>query len=201
MRRLTALIKTIVPFPAEIQDKFFKIMKVMDLMPDEWIPDDLPTGTQIFVEEGFLLLTIYDEKQWRCTNFYIEGTATGTSSKGAAEMKEGSYRVRATEPTRIYYLTPEDAHQMGAIFPDYQIARAVLQQRSFLKSEQRKQLFSIPPIDRIISVDKFFSVLLRAPLADLTEFLRLEKEFDKSVLDAVQKRRLSADNQAARRVN
>jgi hypothetical protein len=105
MRRLTALIKAIVPFPAEIRDEFFKIVKALDLMPGEWIPDDLPTGTFIFVEEGFLVLSCYRDNRWRCTNVYSEGTLAGTYSEGAPEMQEGSYRVRATEPTRVCYLT------------------------------------------------------------------------------------------------
>jgi len=54
-------------------------------MPGEWIPDGLPTGTTIFVEDGFLLLTTCRNKQWGCSNFYLEGTAAITYSIGATE--------------------------------------------------------------------------------------------------------------------
>jgi hypothetical protein len=185
MRRLTALIKKIVPFPAETQNKFFKIAKALDLMPGEWIPDDLPSDTHFFVEEGFLLLTRYQDNRWKCVNFYFEGTLAVTFSEGASEMKEGSYRVRATEPTRIYYLTSEDVYHVYKIFPDYTIVSSVLRQRSFMKHNQRAALLHLPPPDRIINTDLHFRYLFRAPLQELTEFLGLEDdEVGKVVLDA-----------------
>ena len=192
MRRLTALIKAIVPFPEEIRDKFFKIVKVLDLMPGEWIPDDLPTGTTIFVEDGFLLLTSCRNKKWKCCNFYPEGTAAITYSVGAAEMKDGSIRVRATEPSRIYYLTRDDESRIDEFFPKYKIASQILRQRSFLKSEQRRSLFEVPPGDRIMHVDTYFQNLMRAPIDDLAEFLRLETERQKKVLEKVQMIRLTS---------
>jgi hypothetical protein len=176
MRRLTALIKAIVPFPAEIRDEFFKIVRILDLMPGEWVPDDLPSGTSIFVEEGFLLLTNYQDIRWRCVNVYPEGTLAGTYSEGAAEMQKDSFRVRATEPTRIYYLTREDKSRVEEIFPDYTRVSMVLQQRSSMKHHLRAALFHLPPPDRIIAVDIRFRYLLRMPLQDLTEFLFLEDD-------------------------
>ena len=119
MRRLTALIKKIIPFPAEVQTEFFKIAKVLHLLSGEWVPDDLAAGTFIFVEEGFLLLTRYQDNLWKCTNVYLEGTLAGTFSEGAPEMQEGSFRVRATEPSRIYYLTTKDMCRVEEIFPRY----------------------------------------------------------------------------------
>ena len=116
MRRLTALIKKIVFFPSEIQNEFFKIAKVLDLLPGEWVPDDLPTGTFIFVEEGFLLLTSYHDNRWKCTNVYFEGALAGTFSEGAAEMQEGSLRVRAIKPSRTYYLTPRTCNRSKQSF-------------------------------------------------------------------------------------
>ena len=191
MRRLTALIKAIVPFPPEIREEFFKIVKGLDLTPAEWVPDDLPTGTSIFVEDGLLLLTRCEKKKWRCSNFYLEGTLAVTYSEGAAEMKEGSFRVRAVEPTRIYYITREDDCRVREVFPSYNIVRHVLRQRSFFKSEQRKSLFQVPPADRIMIVDTFFRNLMRVPTEDLAEFLGLETEKQKKVLATFQKIRTS----------
>lgn len=199
MRRLTSLIKKIVPFPAETRDEFIKIIKVLDLMPGEWIPDDLPTGTSIFVEEGLLLLTQCDNKQWKCTNFYPEGTATITYSEGAAEMVEGSLRLRAVEPSRIYYLTRDDVRRVEGFFPGYRIAGSILRQRSFFKSQRLKELFTVPPPDRIIYVSLYFRSLLRAPLEDLAQYLRLERDIDKRILDAIQKGTLSPKNQTVER--
>ena len=185
MRRLTALIKAIVPFPAEIRDEFFKQVKALDLMPGEWIPDDLPTGTFIFVEEGFLVLTCYRDNRWRCSNVYPEGTLAGTYSEGAPEMQEGSYRVRATEPTRVYYLTSEDKSRVEKVFPGYSIVHMVLRQRSTRKHYQRAQLIHLPPPGRVFNTELHFRYLLRAPLQDLTEFLGLEDDkVGKLVLEA-----------------
>ena len=176
MRRYTALIKKIAPFPAEIQDRFFKTAKVLDLMPGEWVPDDLPTGTFIFVEEGFLLLTKYQGIRWKCTNVYPEGTLAGTYSGGAPQMDQGSFRVRATEPTRIYYLTSEDKRRVEEFFPTYVRVHMILRERSFIKHRQRTALFHLPPPDRIINTDLHFRYLFRAPLQELTEFLGLEDD-------------------------
>jgi|GEM_PF-5726774 len=191
MRRLTALIKAIVPFPPEIHEEFFKIVKVLDLTPGEWVPDDLPTGTSIFVEDGLLLLTRCEKKKWRCSNFYLEGTLAVTYSEGATEMKDGSFRVRAVEPTRIYYMTREEERRVHEVFPNYNIVRHVLRQRSFFKNEQRKSLFEVPPADRIMIVDTFFRNLMRVPTEDLAEFLGLETKKQKQVLATFQKIRTS----------
>jgi len=190
MRRLTALIKAIVPFPPEIREEFFKIVKVLDLMPDEWIPDDLPTGTSIFVEDGLLLLTRCKNKRWKCGNFYLEGTLAVTYSEGAAELKDGSYRVRAAEPTRIYYWTRADVCRMQDFFVSYNIVCHVLRQRSFFKSEERKILFDLSANDRVIYLDTFLRSLMRAPFEDLVEFLCLKTKLQKEVLREIQKMRL-----------
>jgi hypothetical protein len=201
MRRLTALTNKIAPFPGEIQNKFFKMVKVLNLLPGEWIPDDLPTGTFIFVEEGFLLLTSYQDNRWKCTNVYLEGTLAGTFSEGAAEMQEGSLRVRATKPSRIYYLTPEDMQEVETIFPGYRLAHTVLRWRSFMKNQQRARLFDVPPKDRIIFLDICSPILLRGPLQDLAEFLGLKTEVEKMVLQAVQSERLSQKSQLSQKYN
>ena len=195
MRRLTALIKAIVPFPPEIRDEFFKIVKVLDLMPGEWIPDDLPTGTSIFVEDGLLLLTRCKNKRWRCCNFYLEGTATVTCGTGAAEMEDGSYRVRAAEPTRIYYWTREDVCRVQEFFKSYNIVLHVLRQRSFFKSEERKILFDLSAYERIIYLDTFLRSLMRAPFEDLVDFLWLRTKLQKEVLRGIQKMRRSPQKQ------
>lgn len=154
-------------------------------MPGEWIPDDLPTGTFIFVEEGFLVLTCYRNNRWKCTNVYAEGTLTGTYSEGAPEMEEGSYRVRATEPSRIYYLASEDKCRVEKIFPNYIIAHMRLEQRSTRKHYQRARLLHLPPPDRVINTELHFRYLYRAPLQDLTQFLGLEDDkVGKVVLEA-----------------
>lgn len=191
MRRLTALIKAIVPFPPEIREEFFKIVKVLDLAPGEWVPDDLPTGTSIFVEDGLLLLTQCEKRKWRCSNIYIEGTLAVTYSEGATEMKDGSFRVRAVEPTRIYYMTREEERRVHEVFPSYNIVRHVLRQRSFFKSEQRRSLFKVPSGNRIMMVDTYFRNLMRVPTADLAEFLGLETAKQREVLATFQKLRTS----------
>ncbi|HEX3934266.1 MAG TPA: hypothetical protein VHW43_06275 [Puia sp.] len=201
MRRLTALIKKIVPFPAELRDDFSKIVKVLDLLPGEWVPDDLPAGTSIFVEEGLLSLTTYNDNRWRCTNFYPEGTLAITYSEGAAEMQEGSFRVRAGETTRIYYLTREDRSRVDEIFPAYAIAYSILRSRSFAKNQQRASLFKVPPAERIMYVDIFFPSLLRAPTEDLAEFLNLENERQKTVLQTIQSIKLSPNGQLSEKHN
>ena len=71
------------------------------------------------------------------------------------------------------------------IFPGYTLAHTVLRQRSFMKNRQRARLFDVPPPDRIILVDLHLPILLRAPLQDLAEFLGLETEVEKMVLEAV----------------
>lgn len=195
MRRFTALINKIVPFPLDVRNEFFKIVKAIDLMPGEWVPDDLPTGTSIFVEDGLLLLTRCENKQWQCSNFYIEGTLTVTCSEGAPEMNDGSFRVRAATCSRIYYMTREDACEVQKIFPSYSIARHVLSQRSFFKSQVRKVLFDLPPAGRILYVDDFFRTLLRAPTEDLAEFLDLKTKKQRQLLAALQKQRLSPQQQ------
>jgi len=195
MRRLTALIKAIVPFPLEIREEFFKIVKVLDLAPGEWVPDDLPSGTSIFVEDGFLLLTRCEKKKWKCSNFYLEGTLAVTYSEGAAEMKDGSLRVRAAEPTRIYYTTREDDSRLHNIFPSYNIVRHVLRQRSFFKSEERKILFDLSALERIMYVDTYCRSLLRAPFEDLAQFLCLKTKLEKGVLDTLQKKSFSSQKQ------
>ena len=197
MRRLTALIKKIVPFPAEIQTEFSKIVKLLDLMPGEWIPDDLPTGTKIFVEEGFLLLTRHRGDRWRCINFYREGTTVIPRSKGAAEMQEGSLRIRAVEPSRIYYLTPDDERRVRATFPQYALADHILRRRTFLKDVEKAMILQYTPADRILFVDRYFRSLLRAPLQDLVEFLGLKSELEKTLLEALQRKRLSPKRQLA----
>jgi hypothetical protein len=195
MRRLTALIKKIVPFPAEIQSEFFKIIKVLDLMPGEWIPDDLPNGTTIFVEEGFLLMTAHNGCRWQCVNVYPEGTAASTYSEGAAEMQEDSIRIRAAEPSRVYYLTPEDKHRVIKIFPGYMFAINALRRRSYRKSNERRKLLEVPSGERVIVVDFFLRMLLRAPLRDLADFLHLETDAEIELLGTVQKIRLSPKRQ------
>lgn len=197
MRRLTALIKAIVPFPAEIREEFFKILKVLDLMPGEWVPDDLPTGTSIFVEDGLLLLTRCKDKQWKCSNFYLEGTLAVTCSEGAAEMKDGSFRVRAAEPTRIYFWTYDDARRVQDFFLSYNIVCHVLRQRSFVKSEQRKILFDLSALERIMYVDTYLRSLLRAPFEDLAQFLCLKTKLEKGVLNAIQKKSFSGQKQSS----
>jgi hypothetical protein len=195
MRRLTALIKAIVPFPAEIREEFFKIVKVLDLMPGEWVPDDLSTGTLIFVEDGLLLLTRCKNKHWKCSNFYLEGTLAATWSEGAAEMKDDSFRVRAAEPTHIYYWTSDNARRVQDFFVSYNIVSHVLRQRSFFKSEQRKILFDLSPLERIMYVDTYFRSLMRAPFEDLSQFLCLKTKLEKGVLDTLQKESLSSQKQ------
>lgn len=195
MRRLTALIKAIVPFPPEIREEFFKIVKVLDLAPGEWVPDDLPTGTSIFVEDGFLLLTRCEQRRWKCSNFYLEGTLAVTFSEGAAEMKDGSFRVRAVESTRIYYWTSDDARQVQDFFVSYNIVCHVLRQRSFFKSEQRKVLFDLSALERIMYVDMYFRTLMRAPFEDLAQFLCLKTKLEKGVLQTLQKQSFSSQKQ------
>ena len=201
MHRLTALIKKIVHFPAETRDEFFKIIKVMDLLPGEWVPDDLPTGTSIFVEEGLLSLTTYKDTRWRCTNFYPEGTLAMTYSEGAAEMQEDSCRVRAATPARIYYLTPKDRSRVDAIFPSYFLAYTALRSRSYFKHERRTALFRVPPADRVIYVSIYFPTLLRAPIEDLADFLGLDNEAQKIVLQAIQSIKFSEKGQLSEKHN
>jgi hypothetical protein len=201
MQRLTALIKKKAYFPAETRDEFFKIIKVMDLLPGEWVPDDLPTGTSIFVEEGLLLLTTYKNNRWRCTNFYPEGTLAITYSEGAAEMQEDSCRVRAATPARIYYLTSDDRSRVDAIFPGFFLAYNALRSRSYFKHERRTGLFQVPPADRVIYVSIYFPTLLRAPIEDLADFLGLETEAQKTVLQAIQSIKLSEKGQLSERHN
>jgi hypothetical protein len=195
MRRLTALIKKIVPFPQEIREEFFKIVKVLDLSPGEWVPDDLPTGTLVFIEDGLLLLTHCKNKQWKCSNIYTEGMLVATFSDGASEMKNGSFRVRAAAPTRIYYWTSEDACRLQEIFPSYGMVGHILRQRSFIKSQRRRRLFVVPIEDRILYLDVYFRSLLRAPLDDLAEFLCLKTKRQKAVLSKIQNMRLSSQKQ------
>ena len=195
MRRLTVYIKTIAPFPAELQIEFFKIVKVLQLMPGEWIPDDLPSGTSIFVEEGFLLLTTCTDNQWKCSNFYVEGFLALTYSEGAPEMREGSFRVRAAEPSLVYYLTVEEEGKLKKIFPNWPGVSRFLRQRSFLKNQGLISLFRVPPTDRIIYADKHFGFLFRAPLQDLIDFLDLQTEAEKVVLDFIQRERHSPNKQ------
>src|SRR6202012_4765429 len=142
--------------------------------PGEWIPDDLPGGTTIFVEEGFLLLKRWQNKKWKCRNFYFEGTATVTNSEGAPEMKEGSYRVRAVEPSRIYYLTSDDRKQVEEFFPGYVIAMSALKSRSFIKNKKRSELLEFSPPEKVVYLDKYFPTLYRAPLDALIEFLDIK---------------------------
>ena len=201
MQRLTALIKKIAYFPAEIRDEFFKIIKVMDLLPGEWVPDDLPTGTSIFVEEGLLSLTTYKDTRWRCTNFYPEGTLAMTYSEGAAEMQEDSCRVRAATPVRIYYLTPKDRSRVDAIFPSYFLAYTALRSRSYFKHERRTALFRVPPADRVIYISIYFPTLLRAPIEDLADFLGLDNEAQKIVLQAIQSIKFSEKGQLSEKHN
>ena len=201
MRRLTALIKKIVPFPAEKQTESFKIIKALDLLPGEWIPDDLPPGTSIFIEEGFLLVTRHRGDRWKCVNFFCEGTAAITHNKGAAEMKEGSFRIRAIEPSRIYYLTPNDECRLKAIFPLYPIADRKLRHRSFVKDVQRALVLNYPPADRVILVDHYFPNLLRAPTQDLIDFLELKTEAEKTMLEEIQRNRLLPKRQLAEKQN
>ena len=195
MRRLTAFIKKIVPFPAEMQTEFFKKAKPLELLPGEWIPDNLPTGTTIFVEEGLLLMTIYDGNRWRCINFYPEGTTVSAYTEGAAEMQEDSLRIRAAEPSRIYYLAPDDIHQVIKIFPGYMFVINALKFRAEHKSQKRMRIFKVPPAERVIIVDSFFRYLLRAPLKDLADYLRLETDAEKEFLESVQRLRLSPKRQ------
>ncbi|HEX3934265.1 MAG TPA: hypothetical protein VHW43_06270, partial [Puia sp.] len=180
---------------AEIQTEFFKRAKALELLPGEWIPDDLPTGATIFVEEGFLFMTSYQGNRWRCINFYPEGTTISTYSEGAAEMQENSIRIRAAEPSRIYYLAAEDKHAVIKMFPGYMFAIYALSRRTEGKSENRMRLFRVPPAERAILVDSFFRYLLRAPLKDLADYLDLETDAEKEFLGSVQRLRLSPKRQ------
>ena len=170
-------------------------------MPGEWTPDDLPTGTFVFVEEGLLLLTLYLDKQSTCCNVYCEGTAILNYSEGAAEMQEHSYRVRAAEPSRIYYITPEDERRVTKVFPDYMCASRKLTFRSFMKYVQRTRLFDYPRAERILLTDLYFPTILRAPLKDLTEYLDLRTEEEKTILADLQRKRLSPKSQLAANFN
>lgn len=79
--------------------------------------------------------------------------------------------MRASEPSRIYYLTKEDERRIDEFFPKYKIASRILRRRSFLKSDQRNHLFEFPPEERVIWIDLYFRSLLRAPIEDLATFL------------------------------
>ena len=116
-------------------------------------------------------------------------------------MQEGSFRVRATEPSRVYYLTPDDMQQVETIFPTYRLANSVLRQRSFMKNQQRARLFDVPLPDRIIFVSIYFPILLRAPLQNLAEFLGLETDVEIMVLQKIQSKRLSPKSQLSQKHN
>jgi hypothetical protein len=201
MRRLTALIKKIVKFTPEMQDEYFKIAKVLDLMSGEWIPHDLPSGTSIFVEEGFLTIERYQNNQWKCYDFCMEGTVVATHGVDAVEMQEGSERIKATEPSRIYYLAPEDQRRVWNIVPFYLIAIGRLRDRSYSKKERRDRLHEVPPADRVRFVNKCFRSLFRAPFQDLVEFLGLKTEKEKKALAAKQKKWLSSKKQLSENYN
>ncbi len=156
MKHMTELIKNVIPFPPEAQTEFFQVVKALDLNPGEWIPDNLPSGTRFFVEDGFLLLTTRVKDEWKCSNFYPEGTTTVTYSEGAAESREGSFRGRATEPSQVYYILKTDEDQLKKILPGYSFAMSMLSQHSYQKHLERSQLFKLENIDRLICIDEYF---------------------------------------------
>ena len=124
-----------------------------------------------------------------------------TYSEGAAEMQEGSFRVRAATPVRIYYLTPEDRDQVIGGFVGYAFVQTVLRSRSFAKNQQRAGLLHIPPTDRIIYVHLNFPTLLRAPIEDLSEFLGLETEAQKTALQDIRSVKFSEKGQLSEKHN
>jgi hypothetical protein len=62
-------------------------------------------------------------------------------------------------------------------------------------------VFTVPPPDRILYISLYFRSLLRAPLEYLAQFLRLERDIDKRILDKIQKGTLSPKNQTVKRHN
>jgi hypothetical protein len=189
MRRLFSLIKKIIPFPPEQQEIFSAKLRKKILLPRERLGDDIPPGSWIFIEEGFLLLLQREKNSWACKNFYYEGVSTAVYTVGAAELAEQSFNVQAVEKSTIYYLRPEDEKEVEALFPSFPYARMILNRRSYQQHRKRTSLFTLDhELDRIFYVQKFFTILFRAPEKHLTEFLCVKEKRGRMILSSIQKK-------------
>jgi len=101
MRRLFTLIKKITILTPNEQAGLRSWLRKKELLPRERLGEDIPSGSWIFVEEGFLLLLQREKKEWVCKNFYYEGVSTTVYNVGSAELEEKSFNVQAVEKSTI----------------------------------------------------------------------------------------------------
>ena len=189
MRRLFALIKKIAPFSSEQQEIFSAKLQKKVLLPRQRLGNDIPPGSWIFIEEGFLLLLQREKKRWACKNFYYEGVSTVVYTVGAAELVEKSFTIQAVEKSTIYYLRPDDEKEIEALFPSFLYVRRILNTRSYRQHCKRTSLFTLDhELDRIIYVQKCFTILFRAPERHLAEFLCVKRKLSRAILSLIQKK-------------
>ena len=195
MQRLFALIKKITIFSPEEEAGLRSWLRKKELLPRERLGEDIPSGSWIFVEEGFLLLLQREKKEWVCKNFYYEGVSTTVYNVGSAELEEKSFNVQAVEKSTIYYLTPEDEADMQVYFTPFFYARMILNMRSYCQHKKRASLFTLESeLDRILYVKKYFAILFRAPEKHLADFLCVKKKIGRMLLASMQKKARSPQN-------
>src|ERR1700743_2928864 len=108
MERLLANLSVVAPVAKETEDKIKAAFHTCRLETGESMPEGLPDGTWIFVEEGFIQLTERRKNKWDCRDLFPENANLLLTATSTIMPKEGYLRVRALEPAILYYLSRDE---------------------------------------------------------------------------------------------
>src|ERR1700761_1812531 len=105
MQRLTRYLKNMRYFPKDEIGLFTSTLNVIQLQPGEFVPEHIPYGSWIFIEDGLLVdLLTRKKRKARTTRVHFQGRSLDYSKYVYDDNPMGKCILKAVEPTTLYYM-------------------------------------------------------------------------------------------------
>jgi hypothetical protein len=170
-------------------------IKILHLSPGEWIKGRIEDESWMFVEEGFLSFVIFKKDKRDCWNFLWEGRDVfAYNICDPTDFEEFSFGIQAVEQSTVYIFSSEDLDYLSKACAGFFSAKNAVACRSWKFQRNVSSIRSVKLSGRIQTVQRFYSILLRAPERDLANFLKLNSKKQRMQLSAIRREHGAARN-------
>lgn len=150
-----------------------KLMQRCDLRANESFPADVPKGTWIFIESGFIKQSFH-RKAFLDTDILLpEGTCLILTMPSAGVEGPEGVTITAIEPTTLYYLSEEQVDILTSQFHTFGWNHFSITMQAGENLRKRSEIWLVPSTERVAFVKREYPFLLRVSPGILADYLRL----------------------------